>query len=39
MPTCKQCDDEVDTLVTVKVDGTQVVLQSAILSREPAVAT
>lgn len=25
--------------VTVKVDGTQVVLQSAILSREPAVAT
>lgn len=21
MPTCKGCDDEVDTLVTVKVDG------------------
>jgi ribosome-binding protein aMBF1 (putative translation factor) len=21
MPTCKECDDEVDALVTVKVDG------------------
>lgn len=21
MPTCKQCDDEVDALVSVKVDG------------------
>jgi ribosome-binding protein aMBF1 (putative translation factor) len=21
MPTCKECDDEVDTLLTVKVDG------------------
>ena len=21
MPTCKECDDEVDQLVTVKVDG------------------
>ena len=21
MPTCKECDDEVDSLVTVKVDG------------------
>ncbi len=22
MPTCKQCDNEVDALVSVKVDGT-----------------
>jgi ribosome-binding protein aMBF1 (putative translation factor) len=21
MPTCKECDDEVDTLLTIKVDG------------------
>ncbi len=21
MPTCKECDDEVDALVTIKVDG------------------